>query len=275
MQARKRTVARAKGRLNAAFAAKVAGDTAAAQAALENAVRLDPDLIMDKSAISLTTALYGVPMEGASALLFRFSQQPIDQGHFRPTLTLNFIAVQTGLEGIALLIVCMMFATLAYLVVLGAGARALSGVPSVSRDEVSAAYRTLSSAVFRNVFGSGVQWWLALLGATLGAYWFGIILGGAGAVGRYVRYANRVYLLSYSAMIVGLVMVLGNVAGTADPTVTVRGLWLVYGAAAFSFLGMATVAALVHGLRPGRAVLSVFVGSVALLLGVLVFSLLR
>jgi hypothetical protein len=269
----------ARSRLNAAFAAQVAGDSQKAKDILADAVRTDPDLINDTSALGLACALYTVERAQAGVILFEQSQQQIDTTRYRPAINFDADARATAIELVIAFLLTTILGGLIYVAIQTAGIDLIGRFLDESRESLRATLATLTiNRLILNSVGNSILWLMTLLSGVIFAFIIGTLLGGTGAVSKFVRYMMRPLMLLTAAAGVGIAF---NMAGVASvdvargETLILIGTWTFYIAVLVSILGMAFASAKAHRYGAYKGLATVVFGSLVSIVFVLVFGLLR
>jgi hypothetical protein len=206
----------AKQRLEAAFATKVAGRDEEAKRYLSDAVRTNPELCTDSGAVGLASSLFGLPRDRAIAYLNEVSQQPIEKSAYQPKFEITVEVLTTWVEALLLLAILVIFMGFVYVGIIRAAVGVTDMLRSLSREtpppELSQALSELNTLttvnIVREALLRGFQLWMATLISGIVTFAIGTFQGGTGGIGKVVRYTNRVSLIIYLFITVGVAMIL-------------------------------------------------------------------
>lgn len=255
----------AKGRMDRAYQLKVDGNDEAARLALAEAVRTDPSLVTNPTAVSLAQALTGQPRDKAIVALLDHSQTAEVLSR-KPVFAITADGYGFALELALLLLMCILFLaafTPAYALVvtgqIGFASKTVGPTPIGVWPYIGP--------------GVGLTFWFML--DLLGAFVLGTVIGGAGLLARFARRLTRAVTLWLALMTiaasVGLIglTVSGQTTLSADGVLHLSALvtvcaWVVQAAILIGPLVFGLIAGQAQEMGWLRGVLAIYLSSAAL-----------
>jgi len=226
----KRLKSLARGRLERAFQLRVDGDNSGARQALAEAVRIDPTLITNSTAVSLAEVLTNQTHDSAILSLLEDSQTaPVVSS---PSFNMSRQGYMLTAASILFLFSCLTFSAVFYLQIAPVASQLLAraGIQAVNAVRVDATFRPMVNAPLWPIFNTGIVFTVVILINIVGSYLIDYWLGGAGSVSHYMTWLLLIYTAMMFVMAYALIVI--HASGTVPPpamgfdTTFTLGVWL-------------------------------------------------
>jgi hypothetical protein len=255
---------RAKSLLQSAYNYQTSGDSANALVTLAKALRLDPDLAGQSSAVGLASALVGGSgRESIGLVLARAERADLKQTQ-APVVDSDLI---DALIAAAVLFVVIVFFSVALVYgivvfVFQANAVLLSTTISAADLQRELANFTLQTLLPEALRNTSVTLLTTIINLMI-VYWVGTTMGGVGSVVRYLKVILSLYIAFYLLLLAGFgLIIFGALSGSQSTLETLLplGAYTLIGSVLLFIVGQIYLTMRVQEFGLGNAIASVFVG---------------
>lgn len=255
---------RARNLLQSAYSYQASGDSANALVSLAKALRLDPDLAQQSSAVGLASALVGGSGRESIALVLQRAERDDLKLAKAPIVDSDLV---DALIAAAVLFVVIVFFSVALIYGLAIFAfqvnAALFGTTisaaDLQRELADFTLQTLLPETMRN---TSVTILTTIINLMI-VYWVGTNMGGVGSVVRYLKVMLSLYIVSYLLLLAGLgLIIFGALSGNQSTLETFipLGAYTLIGAVLVFLVGQIYLTMRVQEFGFVNAIASVFVG---------------
>ncbi len=258
---------RAKSLLQSAYNYQTSGDSANALVTLAKALRLDPDLALQSSAIGLASALVGGSGKESIALVLQRAERDDLKQSKAPVVDSDLI---DALIAAAVLFVVIVFFSIALVYgivvfVFQTNAALLSTTISAADLQRELANFTLQTLLPEALRNTSVTLLTTIINLMI-VYWVGTTMGGVGSVVRYLKVILSLYIAFYLLLLAGFgLIIFGALSGNQSTLEALipLGIYTLIGSVLLFLVGQIYLTMRVQEFGLGSAIASVFVGGIA------------
>ncbi len=255
---------RAKSLLQSAYNYQTSGDSAAALVTLAKALRLDPDLARQSSAVGLAAALVGGSGRESIALVLQRAERDDLKLAKAPAVDSDLV---DALIAAAVLFVVIVFFSIALVYgivvfVFQTNAALLNTTISAADLQRELANLTLQTLLPEAMRNTSVTLLTTIINLMI-VYWVGTNMGGVGSVVRYLKVILSLYIVFYLLLLAGFgLIIFGALSGSQSTLETFipLGAYTLIGSVLVFLVGQIYLTMRVQEFGLGSAIASVFVG---------------